>query len=159
MNRPQEFDCAVVGMQTQLRAFAMSLTRNRDKADDLVQDTVLQALRFHASYRHDTNLGGWLRTMMRNIHYTQFRKGLRLTEDPDGKLALGLEVPADQEPLVELSHVMRAMERMKPEHIQVILSSADGATYEEMMQAEGVALGTIRSRLNRAREKLAEMVA
>jgi len=159
MNRPAEFDRAVLALRVQLRNFALALTRNGDKADDLVQDTILQALRYHDRYTHDTNLGGWLRTMMRNIWYTQFRRNARLVEDPDGAMAAMLEVPAEQEPAVELQHVLRAMGRLSPEHRSAILYSADDTPYEQIMREQGLTLGTVKSRLNRARKQLAEMVA
>lgn len=159
MTRPASFDASVMAERSSLRGFAMNLTRDSVRADDLVQDTILQALRFHESYKHDTNLGGWLRTMMRNIHYTQFRKNARLVEDPGDVMALMLEAPAEQEDRIELRHVLRAVERLTPDHREAIAFAMEEKPYEQIMSESGQSLGTVKSRLNRARAKLTEMVA
>lgn len=159
MNRPSSFDRALMGVHSQLCAFAMNLTRNREQAEDLVQDTIVQALRYHDRYTHDTNFGGWLRTMMRNLYYTQFRQNRRTVEDPDGAMAAMVEVPGEQEPHIEFIHVMRAVDKLTPEHREAIAYAMNDTPYEQIMEERGLALGTVKSRTNRARVKLAEMVA
>ena len=159
MNRPAEFDKAVLGLMANLRGNAMALTRNPDKAADLVQDTIEKALRYHAHYTPGTNLIGWLFTIMRNEHFTRFRKDARLVGDPDGIYAATLEVPAEQEPRVELQDVMRCLDRGPAIYRDALLMTVDGHSYEDAAAAFGCEVGTIRSRVNRARKHLAEMVA
>lgn len=159
MNRPAEFDRAVVAQLRSLRAFARSLTKDRTAADDLTQETVMRALVSWEHFQPGTNLGAWLFTVMRNRHYETSRRNARLVEDPEGLMAMTLEAPAEQEPRVELSHVLRAIDRLKPDHRQAILFDMNETPYEEVAREQGLPLGTVKSRLNRARKHLVEMVA
>lgn len=158
MSRPAEFDRAVVALLSNLRAFAMSITRDRSKADDLVQETVMRALVSWHLFQEGTNLRGWLFVIMRNRHYETSRRNARMAEDPDDFMASMLEAPAEQEPHVEFSQVMRAVDRLTPDHRAAIHFIMDDTPYDEIAQARGVPLGTVKSQVNRARAKLAGMV-
>lgn len=159
MNRPASFDAAVLALRSNLRGNAMKLTRNADKADDLVQDTIEKAFRYHESYTEGTNLIGWLFTIMRNTHYEVNRRAKRLVEDPDGIAASLLAIPAAQEPHIELKQVARAFNRLSHDHREALMGCMDGLAYEEIARDCGTTIGTVKSRVNRARAHLREMVA
>jgi RNA polymerase sigma-70 factor (ECF subfamily) len=148
-----------MALRINLRANAMKLTKSRDKADDLVQDTIEKALRSHEQFTEGTNLVGWLFTIMRNIHFTTIRKNWRVAEDPDGIYASALSIPAHQEAPLDLQDVMAALGEIKPSHRKALLIVADGDSYEEAAETLGVAVGTIKSGVSRAREALQELVA
>ena len=143
-----------------LRAVARGLTGHRDRADDLVNDTILKALSAEAQFRPGTHLRAWLMTILRN-HYIN---GLRRTkieletigEIPESAMSAG----PNQESVVEYNEVASALMRMSPEHREIlVLVSAAGLSYEEAADVCGCAVGTIKSRLNRARRELRQVLA
>jgi RNA polymerase sigma-70 factor (ECF subfamily) len=140
-----------------LRAFAMMLTRDRSAGEDLVQDTVLRALDKSDHYTLGTNLRAWLYTIMRN----QFINGLRRRQrekltDIDDELLDNLDaVAANQEHVLILKDLMRAMGRLRPEQREALhLVVADGLSYDEVAQVCNCPVGTVRSRIARARREL-----
>jgi RNA polymerase sigma-70 factor (ECF subfamily) len=159
MTRPASFDTAVMSYCVNLRANALKLTRNRDKAEDLVQDTIERALRYHAQYTEGTNLIGWLFTIMQTRHLETIRKNWRVAEDPDEVYARGLTVPPDQEPRLMLQDVNRCLEAVHPLYRESLLLAVDGMPYADIAHQCGTNVGTIKSRVSRARAHLAEMVA
>src|SRR3954462_15096500 len=81
-----------------LRAFAISLTNNVDRADDLVQETLMRAIANIAKFQPGTNMQAWLFTILRNLFHSEYRKRRREVEDADGKYAAALSVQPDQLP-------------------------------------------------------------
>ena len=142
-----------------LRAFAMSLTRNSASADDLVQDTIVKAWSNIDKFRPGSNLRAWLFTILRNTFYSDLRKRRRELPDPDGQHAARLcEKPAHDGRLA-MNDFLRAFDQLSPEHREVlVLVGASGFAYEEAAQMMGVAVGTVKSRANRARARLAELL-
>ncbi|WP_339108920.1 RNA polymerase sigma factor [Thioclava sp. GXIMD4216] len=142
-----------------LRAFAMSLTRNSATADDLVQDTIVKAWSNIEKFQVGTNMRAWLFTILRNTFYSDRRKRKREVADPDGVHAAALcERPAHDGRLA-MNDFMVAFDKLTPEHREVlILVGASGFSYEEAAETMGVAVGTVKSRANRARARLAEML-
>jgi RNA polymerase sigma-70 factor (ECF subfamily) len=159
MTRFASFDAAVLSYLVNLKANAVKLTRNGDKADDLVQETIEKALRCYAQYSEGTNLIGWLFTIMQTRHLESIRRNWRTVEDPDGVYAGTLSTPAHQEAPLDLQDVAKAMDRVKPSHRKALLIVAEGSSYEEAAETLGVAVGTIKSSVSRARAHLAEMTA
>jgi RNA polymerase sigma-70 factor (ECF subfamily) len=142
-----------------LRAFALSLTRNGASADDLVQDTIVKAWSNIVKFERGTNLRAWLFTILRNTFYSDRRKRKREVADPDGVHAAALfEKPAHDGRLA-MNDFVRAFDQLSPEHREVLtLVGASGFSYEEAAGMMGVAVGTVKSRANRARARLAEML-
>ncbi|MBA1159353.1 sigma-70 family RNA polymerase sigma factor [Microvirga mediterraneensis] len=159
MTRPAEFDRAVVALLVNLRAFALSLTRDRTKAEDLVQETCMRALGSWDHFEPGTNLGAWLFTMMRNRHYELSRRAARMVEDPEGLMAAMLETPGDQEPRVALADALRHLGATNPAYGEAAVLAGEGYSLEEIAHAQGVPTGTVKSRINRGRAYLAGMVA
>src|SRR5712691_8228790 len=132
-----------------LRAFAISLSGNVDRADDLVQETLLRALAHIDSFEPGTNMSAWLFTILRNLFRSEYRKRRREVEDGDGSYADALKTQPAQEERVEFQEFREAL----------ILVGASGFSYEEAAEICGCAIGTIKSRVNRARTRLAELMS
>ena len=143
-----------------LRAFAISLCGKVDRADDLVQETLLRALANINSFEPGTNMPAWLFTILRNLFRSEYRKRKREVEDSDGHYAAGLTSPPDQMGKLELQEFRTALAKLPPEQREaLILVGASGFSYEETGQICGCAVGTIKSRVNRARTHLAEILS
>ena len=142
-----------------MRAFAVSLCGNVSTADDLVQDSLLKAWSNAASFKPGTNMRAWLFTILRNTYYSLYRKRVREVQDSDGIYAGRLSVAPAQEAGIELSEFRRALAKLSDDHREVlIMVGGSGLSYEEAAQACGVAVGTVKSRVNRGRAKLAEIL-
>ncbi|MFC4171065.1 NepR family anti-sigma factor [Microvirga sp. GCM10011540] len=142
-----------------LRAFALSLTGNPHRADDLVQDTVLRAWSKRGSFQPGTNLNAWLFTILRNSFFSEHRKRSREVEDSDGAYAAQLKTVPDQMDNLHVQDLRSALERLVPEQREaLLLVGAEGLSYEETAAICGTAVGTIKSRVNRARTRLAELL-
>jgi len=142
-----------------LRAFAMSLTYNLDQAEDLVQETILRAWEKRDSFQPGTNLTAWLFTILRNHFHTTYRKRRREVEDGDGIYAARLKSAPEQLHRLELQDLRSALQQLPPEQREaVLLVAAEGVSYEDAATICGVAVGTIKSRVNRARTRLAELM-
>ncbi len=142
-----------------LRAFAMSLCGASDRADDLVQETVVKAWSKLHTFQEGTNLRAWLFTILRNEFYTQLRKGRREVADEDGVFSERLTTPAGQMGHLDLQDFKKALTCLPDDQKEaLILVGASGFSYEEAAQVCGVAVGTVKSRVSRARRRLAELL-
>lgn len=153
------FKTQLIDLLPSLRAFARSLAHNPAQADDLVQDTLVKALANVDRFEPGTNLRAWLFTILRNHYYSQLRKSKREIEDADGKFAARLSTRPEQDGSVDLEDFKVAFQQLAPDHREVLtLVGASGCSYEEAANICGCAVGTIKSRVNRARKKLSEML-
>ena len=145
----------VVAMIPALRAFAWSLSHNGSDADDLVQDTLIKAWTNREKFEPGTNLRAWLFTILRNTYYSQVLRRRREVRDEAGEYAGMLKCPATQELTVAMRGLQAALQLLPAEHREaLILVGAAGLSYEEAAEICGCALGTIKSRVNRARVRL-----
>jgi RNA polymerase sigma-70 factor, ECF subfamily len=143
-----------------LRAFAMSLCGKIDRADDLVQETLLRALTNIDSFEPGTNMSAWLFTILRNLFRSEYRKRRREVEDADGRFSASLKSQPEQPSHMEFEEFRAALAQLPPDQREaLILVGASGFSYEEAAQICGSAVGTIKSRVNRARIRLAELLA
>ena len=150
---------AVLGSIPNLRAFAISLCGNVDRADDLVQETVLRALANIDSFQPGTNMAAWLFTILRNLFRSEYRKRRREVEDVEGKYADNMKSQPDQEGRIELQEFRAALAQLPSDQREaLILVGASGFSYEDAATICGCAVGTIKSRVNRARSKLAALL-
>jgi RNA polymerase sigma-70 factor (ECF subfamily) len=151
---------AVLAAVPSLRAFAISLSGNVDRADDLVQETLLRALVNIESFEPGTNLPAWLFTILRNLFRSEYRKRRREVEDGDGTYAESLKSQPEQEARVEFREFRAALAKLPSDQREaLILVGASGFSYEEAAGICGCAVGTIKSRVNRARTRLAELMS
>lgn len=143
-----------------LRAFALSLTRNGATADDMVQDTVVKAWTNIEKFKPGTNMRAWLFTILRNTYYSSRRKLNREVADPEGAMTNGLSVKPDHDGHLNLTDFRKAFETLPDEQREaLVLVGASGHTYEEAAEICGVAIGTIKSRANRGRARLTELLS
>jgi RNA polymerase sigma factor (sigma-70 family) len=149
----------VVALIPDLRGFAWSLSRNGSDADDLVQDTLVKAWSHRDKFEPGTNLRAWLFTILRNTYYTAVVRRRREVRDETGRYAAGLSSAATQEWGVAIRALQAALAQLPDEHREaLILIGAAGLTYEEAAEICGCALGTIKSRVNRARARLLKIM-
>jgi RNA polymerase sigma-70 factor (ECF subfamily) len=143
-----------------LRAFAIALCGNVDRADDLVQEALLRALTNLSSFEPGTNMSAWLFTILRNQFRSEYRKRRREVQDADGLYAGRLTSLPEQTSRLEINEVRQALTFLPPEQCEsLILVGAAGFSYEEAAQICGCAIGTIKSRVHRARMRLAEILS
>jgi RNA polymerase sigma factor (sigma-70 family) len=145
----------VIGMIPALRAFAWSLSRNGSDADDLVQDTLIKAWSNREKFEPGTNLRAWLFTILRNTYYTSVVRRRREVRDETGEYAATLRSPPSQDWNMAIHALQAALAQLPDEHREaLVLVGAAGLSYEEAAEICGCALGTIKSRVNRARARL-----
>jgi RNA polymerase sigma-70 factor, ECF subfamily len=143
-----------------LRAFAISLSGNVDRADDLVQETVLRALANIDSFQPGTNMPAWLFTILRNLFRSEYRKRRREVEDATGMYAESMKSQPEQASRLEFEELRLALAQLPDDQREaVILVGASGFSYEEAAAICECAVGTIKSRVNRARNRLAELMS
>ena len=142
-----------------LRAFALSLSGNPSTADDLVQETILKAWASLHTFQEGTNLRSWLFTILRNTFYSSRRKLSREVADSDGLHAAGLSQKPDHDGRLALDDFAAAFALLPDEQREaLVLVGASGFSYEEAAETCGCAVGTIKSRANRGRQRLAELM-
>ena len=143
-----------------LRAFAISLSGNIDRADDLVQETLLRAMANIDLFQPGTNMSAWLFTILRNHFRSEYRKRRREVEDGDGHHVDSLKSPPQQHSRVEFEEFRKALAKLLPDQREaLILVGASGFSYEEAAAICESAVGTIKSRVNRARAQLSNLLS
>src|ERR1700753_3908612 len=149
----------VVALIPALRAFAWSLSHNGSDADDLVQDTLIKAWTNRDKFEPGTNLRAWLFTILRNTYYTAAVRRRREVRDETGKYAATLATGPTQDWSLAMRSLQLGLAQLPDEHREaLILVGAAGLTYEEAAEVCGCALGTIKSRVNRARARLLKIM-
>jgi RNA polymerase sigma-70 factor (ECF subfamily) len=124
-----------------------------------VQEAVLKAISKQEKFEADTNLQAWLFTIQRNLFFSGHRKTQREVEDADGAHAATLVTVPDQEDHIAVQDLEAALARLPQEQREaILLIGAEGMAYEEAAELLGVKVGTIKSRVNRARNRLAELM-
>lgn len=156
----EEFRTEMLKVMPRLLAFARVLTRNREAAEDLVQDTIVRALRAQHSFEPGSNMLAWLCTILRNQHISGLRRkrhdAMPIDDLPDSAASIG----ANQDDVVEMSEIRRALLKLSPEHREVlVMVAAAGLSYAEAAEICGCAVGTVKSRVNRARNELRRLLS
>jgi RNA polymerase sigma-70 factor (ECF subfamily) len=155
----RDFKRAMLGCLGSLRAFAVSLTGRHDRADDLVQDTIMKAWAKKTSFEPGSNMKAWLFTILRNEFYSQIRKSGREIQDSDGYYTEQLSSHPGQYGALDLKDFKVALDKLPDDQKEaIILIGASGFSYEEAAEICECAIGTIKSRVNRARTRLAELL-
>jgi RNA polymerase sigma-70 factor (ECF subfamily) len=143
-----------------LRAFARSLTGGDPHlADDLVQDTIVNALQAQDQFTPGTNLKAWLFTILRNRFRSVVTRKHMSCEVSDDAMDQKWVTPATQEAAVEVDEFRRAFKLLSPAHREVlVLVVVHGLPYEAVARQCGCEVGTVKSRVNRARAQLRRML-
>jgi len=151
---------AMLAAVPSLRAFAISLSGNVDRADDLVQETLLRAMASISSFQPGTNMPAWLFTILRNQFRSEYRKRRREVEDADGTYTESLTSAPGQHSRLELKELSNALAKLPlVQREALLLVGASGFSYEEAAAICATPVGTIKSRTNRARTLLAQLLA
>jgi RNA polymerase sigma-70 factor (ECF subfamily) len=142
-----------------LRAFAISLCRNGDQADDLVQDTLLRACANILSFTPGPNMLAWLCTIMKNHFFSECRRRRKPFEPIDDHADSAASKP-EQVAHAECNELWAALAKLEPRQREVlIMIGASGLSYDEAAKVCGCPTGTIKSRVNRARAELAQLLS
>ncbi|HEV2678608.1 MAG TPA: sigma-70 family RNA polymerase sigma factor [Aliidongia sp.] len=150
-----EFKIGLVRHLPHLRAFAHMIARNPTMAEDLVQDTALRALASRHQFRPGTNLKSWLFIILRNRFLTLMKSRKGRTEVGVDHLDAMRSVDGGQEVAIEIREFLAAFRRLPPSYREaLILVGAGGSSYEEAAEIAGCPIGTMKSRVSRARSEL-----
>ncbi|WP_264048483.1 sigma-70 family RNA polymerase sigma factor [Methylobacterium flocculans] len=142
-----------------LLRFALSLTKDRSRAEDLVQETLMRGWRSRHTYQPGTNLGAWLTMILRNTFYTYHRRRTYEVEDPDDRHAGSMTIAPSQEDGLHLQDMQAALAQLSAEHREtLVLIVLNDLSYEEAAVAMGCKVGTVKSRVSRARERLTHIL-
>lgn len=151
-----QFQEMIVTLIPPLRRYARSLARDADRADDLVQDCLARAISRERLWEPDTNLKAWLFTILRNIFLNEIRRSARSpvhdeTQMPQASLA----VAGSQESRMQMRDLQRAFDGLGEAHKEILmLVVVEGFSYEDAADVLSISVGTVRSRLSRARTEL-----
>jgi RNA polymerase sigma-70 factor (ECF subfamily) len=156
VTRPQQFVNALVTHLPALRRYAVGLAGNFTLADDLVQDCIERALRQSAQLRDQHSLSAWLRRILRNLYLDEIRKGrTRGAEQDITALMDSVELSADPVDTDAARDFAAALSQLAPEHREILLLvSVEELSYREIAEELKIPMGTVMSRLARARERL-----
>jgi RNA polymerase sigma-70 factor, ECF subfamily len=143
-----------------LRAFAVSLSHDRDQAEDLIQETLLSACRNIDRFEPGTNMAAWLFTILRNRFYSEYRRRRRDVQDVEGTYTNSLVVQPEQIIRTEYGELWAAFAKL-PKNMRdlLLLVGVGGVSYPEAARICGCATGTAKSRVHRARMRLAELLS
>ena len=142
-----------------LRAFARSLSRDHTRADDLVQETLMKAWKHRQNFQSGTNLEAWLFIIMRNTFYTEGRKRKREVQDTDDAIAERLSTAPSQGDRLDLQDMQVALQQLpEVQREALVLIVLNGISYEEAAAVMHCKLGTVKSRVCRGRQRLAEIL-
>ena len=170
-----EFEAAVLPLRDELRKAALKLTHSLESAEDLVQETLLHAFRGFGQFKQGTNLKAWLMRIMFNLFISHYRHQQRTVQtvsleglleelelaEENSDLLLDEAVSPEEIVMAKVmdDEVAKALEQLpEPFREVVILCDIEGLSYAEVAQALGIPVGTVRSRLSRARETLRRLL-
>ncbi|MCJ2136702.1 sigma-70 family RNA polymerase sigma factor, partial [Methylobacterium sp. J-026] len=153
-----EFQQLLLATAASLRRFALSLCRDRSAAEDLVQETLLRAWKNRHRFLPGTNLEAWTFTILRNFYYTGQRKH-REIQDDDGSYAARMVTLPEQSSRLDIQDVSAALDRLNPVMREaLILIAVENMSYDEAAAVMGCQVGTVKSRIWRARDQLARIL-
>ena len=154
-----EFNSRLDQMSSLLHSFAYNLTKNVEDARDLFQETAYRALTNKEKFRPGTNFKAWLFTILRNTYFSETRKRRREVSVDDDAIHARLSVHPEQQGAADLSDFKKALLELGDDQREaLILVGAEGFSYEEAAEIAGCAIGTVKSRVNRARARLSEIL-
>lgn len=143
-----------------MRAFARSLCHDATYGDDIAQEALAKAWANRASFTLGTNMKAWTFMIIRNQFYSDKRRSWRSCELDQGVAESTLMAVDDPEAMMSLDELRRAMSMLLPSYREaLVLVGAAGLSYDEAAQVTGVAVGTVKSRVSRARDQLALIYA
>ena len=154
-----EFNQLLTGNMNYLRQFAIGFTKNVDDAEDLLQETMVKALRYRNNFAEGTNIKGWLYTIMRNIFINnykrkKFQNTILDTTDNQFYLNSGSMHSDTVTTVINEQDIRGAIDDLKPEFKVPFNMFMEGFHYDEIAEELGIPMGTVKSRIFHARRKL-----
>ncbi|MBO4978028.1 MAG: RNA polymerase sigma factor [Muribaculaceae bacterium] len=162
---PTLFQTRLIALQRNLLNFAYSLTANRDDAYDLLQDTTLKVLDSESKYRNNTNFKGWVFTIMRNLFINNYRISVRntvVTDSTDEQVLLNLSGEStgyEPEGAITALEIRRALNSLPDDYRRPFALFLQGYKYKEIAARYGLPLGTVKSRIFMARQRMQHLLA
>ncbi|HMI03226.1 MAG TPA: sigma-70 family RNA polymerase sigma factor [Pedobacter sp.] len=147
-----------------LETFAMKFTNDVEDANDLVQDTIIKAIRYHEMYKQGTNLRGWLYTIMKNTFINDYRRGskrnalIQTSEDLSSFQLLGSAQTNKGENKFIMEDINKALDKLQPEYSGPFLRYFEGYKYHEIAEELNIPIGTVKTRIHMARQILKEQL-
>lgn len=155
-----EFTTQVAGLRDTLKKFTYHFTMDKDESLDLVQDTMLKALLYRDKFREDTNLKGWLFTIMRNTYINQYRKSQRIKTSLDNTKDLFFLNVEDShtfnrpEQNTEYKEIWKNVNEVKDELLIPFKMYTTGYKYHEIAEHLKIPIGTVKNRIFHARKEI-----
>lgn len=155
-----EFSNRLNQFQLFMYNFALRLTRNEERAKDLVQETSIRAFRYRENFKRGTNFKGWIATVMRNLFINQYRKDLkrRTVNEPVEQFEFALEskviTPNEGEANLRLAEIYKQINNVGKIYSVPFLMHFRGYEYQEIAEQLQIPMGTVKSRIHTARQKI-----
>lgn len=158
-----EFQQQLIGFRQQLYYFALSLTKDRDTASDLLQESLARALTYRDKFRDNTNFKAWVYTIMKNTFINEHRRTKRTkvlmdTVDRQHDELRRVQVPNSSEASVKMAEIQRSLERLDVTFREPFTMHHEGYKYHEIADTLGIPIGTVKSRIFQARHRLMAML-
>jgi RNA polymerase sigma-70 factor, ECF subfamily len=159
-----EFQQRLIGLRQQLYYFALSLTRDRDNALDLLQESLMRALTYRDKFRDDTNFKAWLYTIMKNTFINDHRrekrsKALMESAERDRKQVVRVQTDGGSEGSVKMAEIQRSLDKLDPAFREPFDMHHQGFKYHEIAEHLQIPIGTVKSRIFQARQRLMAMLS
>lgn len=160
-----DFDLQLATLRPSLRMFTRRFTNDRDESLDLVQDTILKALTYRDKFREDTNLKGWLFTIMRNTFINNYRKGQRAKTSRDNTKELYFLNVEDThtfnkpETNFEYKDIWKNINTLRDELLVPFKMHTSGYKYHEISEELNIPIGTVKNRIFHARKEIQQKLA
>ncbi|MBL7951938.1 MAG: RNA polymerase sigma factor [Flavobacteriales bacterium] len=158
-----EFQQQLLSFRQQLYYFALSLTKDRENAADLVQESLVRALTYREKFQDNTNFKAWVYTIMKNTFINEHRRTRRKkllmdTVDRQHDEARRVELPNSPEATVKMAEIQRSLERLDTTFREPFTMHHEGFKYHEIADKLGIPIGTVKSRIFQARHRLMDML-
>lgn len=159
-----EFQHQLLGFRQQLYYFALSLTKDRDNALDLLQDSMVRAITYREKFQENTNFKAWLYTIMKNTFINGHRRHKRGraimdTVEHVREEAGRAQVPNSTDGRVRMAEIQRSLERLDPAFRTPFTMHHEGYKYHEIAEHLAIPVGTVKSRIFQARQRLMGMLS
>jgi RNA polymerase sigma factor (sigma-70 family) len=158
-----DFQQNLLGFRDQLYYFALSLTKDRDDASDLLQESMVRALIYRDKFRENTNFKAWLYTIMKNTFINDHRRSKRTkalmdSVDRERDEVRMVQMPNSPESSIKMDEIQRSLDRLEPAFRLPFTMHHEGFKYQEIADHLNIPIGTVKSRIFQARHRLMEML-
>ncbi|MCB0770051.1 MAG: RNA polymerase sigma factor [Flavobacteriales bacterium] len=159
-----DFQQQLLGLRQQLYYFALSLTKDRDDASDLLQESMVRALTYRDKFRENTNFKAWLYTIMKNTFINDHRRSKRTktvmdTVDREREQVRMVQMPHSPEGRIRMDEIQRSLKSLDPAFRIPFNMHHQGYKYNEIAEHLGIPVGTVKSRIFQARQRLMGMLS